>query len=407
MAIGGVAANTGGVGDATRQDIRFKLDKKRAQDLLRAKGLLPPLPVTVTANGEIDAIRSAIAQGEGFTMPVNFKVEFYVPTGLVNKSGLINPGGLDAQTHIMNGSNRYGPEGIHAKWNQAKQVGQSNWVRRKPGLGESGPFSNGKVEKEEPRSRMESKINLFCSTVSVPDRVIPQGLYRHYGSSWAQPNSAMTYGALSTTFYCDATMSIKKFFDAWQNLIYNPMTGNFNYYDEYTSKFDVFTRSTTKAANKGGMAPANEASGWVKTLQEAIQDGSKAVDEFFGTDKNIENRSDKQGTVPMVEFNNTYGCRIFECWPQTVGAVSLSHGGGGSVATFDVTWAYKQWSPFQMNGVTNRPMGTGLVVGEMRNEKDGIPFLEDLPPELAGPIGGAAQQAFNTSPASKGSNMFG
>ena len=59
-----------------------------------------------------------------------------------------------------------------------------------------------------------------------------------------------------------------------------------------------------------------------------------------------------------------------------------------------------------MEGISNRT-DIRLAVGEMRNEKDGIPFLEDLPPELAGPIGGAVQQAFNTSPLSKGSNLFG
>ena len=59
-----------------------------------------------------------------------------------------------------------------------------------------------------------------------------------------------------------------------------------------------------------------------------------------------------------------------------------------------------------MEGVGSR-RNVNLNVGLMRNEKDGIPFIEDLPPELAGPLGGAAQQAFNTSPLSKGSNIFG
>ena len=401
MALGGVAANTGGVGDASRQDIRFHVDKKRAQDLLRAKGLLPPLPVTVPARGEIDAIRSAVMQGEGFTMPVNFEIEFYPPTGLDNATGRINPGGLDNKTHMMNSSRK---QFFNARWKEASDVGKSSWTQRKPGLGEK-----GKPETYDPRPRAVSKINIYCSKVSIPDRSIPQGLYRHYGSSFAYPNSAMTYGTLTTTFYCDATMTIKKFFDAWQHLIYNPMTGNFNYYNEYTSKFDIFTRSSIKAAAKAGMMePAAETSpAWVKAVQDAIKGATDAVNEFFGTDSNISHRAEIQGKVPAIEFNKTYGCRIFECWPQVVGGIELSHDGGGSVATFDVTWAYHKWSPFKMNGVTNRPGTSDLVIGEMRNEKDGIPFLEDLPPELAGPIGGAAQQAFNTSPAAKGSNIFG
>ncbi len=402
MALGGVAASTGGVGDASRQDIRFQVDKKRAQDLLRSKGLLPPLPQTVTANGEIDAIRSAVAQGEGFTRPVNFVIEFQAPAGLDPFRETINPGGLDAQSHILNRSDAVHGRDNNEFWASVKNAGTSSWKQRKPDLGEL-----GKPKTYDPRPRAVKKIDIYCSKVSIPDRSIPQGLYRHYGSSFAYPNSAMTYGTLTTTFYCDATMIIKKFFDAWQHLIYNPMTGNFNYYDEYTSKFDIFTRSTIKAAQKAGMTSANPTQkGWVADLQGAIQGATDAVNEFFGTDKNIENRAEGQGKIPALEFSKTYGCRIFECWPQVVGGIELSHDGGDAVSTFDVTWAYHKWSPFKMNGISERT-DINLNIGEMRNEKDGIPFLEDLPPELAGPIGGAAQQAFNTSPAAKGSNIFG
>ena len=53
--------------------------------------------------------------------------------------------------------------------------------------------------------------------------------------------NSYTYGTITTTFYCDGTMHIKNYFDAWQKLIYNDLTGNFNFYNEYTSEFDVHT----------------------------------------------------------------------------------------------------------------------------------------------------------------------
>ena len=83
---------------------------------------------------------------------------------------------------------------------------------------------------------------------------------------------------------------------------------------------------------------------WVKAVQDAIKGATAAVNEFFGTDANISHRADVQGKVPAIEFNKTYGCRIFECWPQVVGGIALSHDGGGSVATFDVTWAYNYYT---------------------------------------------------------------
>ena len=391
MAIGGIVA--GGGNGRGRQDVRFHLGKKRVQDLLRKHDILDPLPETIRGGGEIDAIRAAIGQGEGFTMPVNFEVSFNPPQGLHPVDAKVNPGGLDHQTHIMNHSQRMR---VRSAFNRAATPGVSQW----------NPNMEKKKEGAEKQPRKLKKIDIYCSKVSIPQKSIGQGLYRHYGPTFAYPNQAPTYGTMTTTFYCDETMQIKKFFDVWQTLIYNTQTGNFNYYNEYTSSFDVFTRSTIAAAAKADSDGGKKKEpNWAQKIQSGIHQVTKAVDEFFGTDANTKDRVDGAG-VPRIEFNRTYGCRIFECWPQTVGQVDLSHDGGGNVATFDVTWAYHKWSPFKMEGVGSR-RNVNLNVGLMRNEKDGIPFIEDLPPELAGPLGGAVQQAFNTSPLSKGSNIFG
>ena len=78
------------------------------------------------------------------------------------------------------------------------------------------------------------------------------------------------------------------------------------------------------------------------------------------------------------------------------------------IATFDVTWAYTRWNPFKLGDLTVPGRGkVNLSVGEFRNEKDGFPFIEDLPPELSGPLTGAINQAVTTSPASRASVLFG
>ena len=65
------------------------------------------------------------------------------------------------------------------------------------------------------------------------------------------------------------------------------------------------------------------------------------------------------------------------------------------------------------NGIPSRWVMLGnrstinLAVGEFRNEKDGFPFIDDLPPELSGPLTGAIGQGINTGPLSKGSNLLG
>ena len=89
-----------------------------------------------------------------------------------------------------------------------------------------------------------------------------------------------------------------------------------------------------------------------------------------------------------------------------MGSIDLSHDATDQIGTFDVTWAYTKWSPFKMGGLGNRSE-VNLSVGEFRNEKDGFPFLEDLPPEIGGPLTGALNQGITTGPLSNLSNLLG
>ena len=88
-----------------------------------------------------------------------------------------------------------------------------------------------------------------------------------------------------------------------------------------------------------------------------------------------------------------------------MGGISLSHDASNSIASFDVTWQYAKWNPFKMGNVGRSEIN--LAIGEFRNEKDGFPFIEDLPPELAGPLTGAIGQGINTGPLSKAAPIFG
>ena len=200
-------------------------------------------------------------------------------------------------------------------------------------------------------------------------------------------------------------MKIKTFFDAWQKLIYNDITGNFNYHKEYISEFDIYTRASIaeKTAQMPGLKK-ERAADWAEDLSSNIKKFTDGVDEFFGTD-GPRDEPQAKNKIPRVEFRNNYGVKIFDCFPQMVSSIDLSHGGGG-IAEFTVTWSYKKWNPFKMGNVGNRSQ-VNLAIGEFRNEKDGFPFLEDLPPELSGPLTGAVNQGIVTGPLSKGSALFG
>ena len=200
-------------------------------------------------------------------------------------------------------------------------------------------------------------------------------------------------------------MDIKNYFDAWQKLIYNDLTGNFNYYNEYIAEFDVFTR-TTMASGQKIDSPKEDKAGLADTISDAIKEGTTAFNEATGVDGPREDKQVGKNKIPKTDFRENYGVRIFKCWPQVVGELALAHDAGGGIARFTVTWMYEKWNTFKMGNVGIRST-INLAVGEFRNEKDGLPFIEDLPPELSGPLTSAVGQGINTGPMSKLSNLLG
>ena len=44
---------------------------------------------------------------------------------------------------------------------------------------------------------------------------------------------------VSFTYYIDRDYAIKKYFDIWQNLIFDKDTGHINYYNEYTCDIHI------------------------------------------------------------------------------------------------------------------------------------------------------------------------
>ena len=382
-----------------KYDVRTGVTKKRAQGFLRKQGILDDgkgrEEFVKDARGEQQTIRSVVGKGEGFTIPANFKVKFQMPRGIEHAkgsphgdspgAGKVRTGSLDWRTHIMNKST---DSEFRKLWKAAQYSSATLW----------------KKASDQQYKRQEQKMDLYCSKVSIPDKTFNPATNRIYNHPQFMPQSVM-YGTLSTEFYCDGTMDIKNYFDAWQKLIYNDLTGNFNYYNEYIAEFDVFTR-TTMASGQKIDSPKEDKAGLADTISDAIKEGTTAFNEATGVDGPREDKQVGKNKIPKTDFRENYGVRIFKCWPQVVGELALAHDAGGGIARFTVTWMYEKWNTFKMGNVGNRST-INLAVGEFRNEKDGLPFIEDLPPELSGPLTSAVGQGINTGPMSKLSNLLG
>ena len=397
-----------------KHDIRTGVTKKRAQGLLRKHGIIEDdkgrKKYAKDARGEVQTIRTIVGKGEGFTIPANFKVSFKMPVGIKQPTlqrtgtgrqdntmgwvggpeGKVRGGGLDWRTHIMNKST---DTEFRKLWTAAQQSSSTIWKKA----------SNQEYE------RQEQKMDLFCSKVQIPEKTFNPVANRIYNHPQFMPQN-IQYGTLTTEFYCDGTMDIKNYFDAWQKLIYNDLTGNFNFYDEYVAEFDIFTRTTMASGAKIGSPKVDEGEHktqpWAENLSKKIKEGTAALNDATGVDGPRDGKQVGENKIPAVDFRRNYGVRIFKCWPQLVSNVDLAHDAGGGIARFTVTWQYEKWNPFKMGNVGNRST-INLAIGEFRNEKDGFPFIEDLPPELSGPLSSAIGQGINTGPMSKASNLLG
>jgi hypothetical protein len=78
------------------------------------------------------------------------------------------------------------------------------------------------------------KIQMFCDSISIPGSNIASSPNRSYGEVREVPYEKL-YGTISLTFFVDNTMQTKRFFDNWINIIQNPTTRTFEYYENYIS----------------------------------------------------------------------------------------------------------------------------------------------------------------------------
>jgi hypothetical protein len=82
-----------------------------------------------------------------------------------------------------------------------------------------------------------NKILLFCDTVQLPGANFSTVQNRMFGEFRELPYEKL-YDQISLTFYVDTEMKVKALFDDWQNIIANPVTRTYGYYNDYVT--DMF-----------------------------------------------------------------------------------------------------------------------------------------------------------------------
>ena len=186
-------------------------------------------------------------------------------------------------------------------------------------------------------------IDMMCNKVTMPNRDVNTQTNRTYGPARRMPYAYSYSGELEVSFYGDKFLRQRLFFENWQKKIFNMDTHNMNYYDSYVGSMDIY------------------------------QLGQFDIDQ-----------SDRSFQVDNASV--TYGVRLFEVYPQTIGSYDYTYGSENEQVIVPVTLNFRTWANLtidQINGAT-----VGKAVGDVPTIKASKDFglfggiLNKLPPEL-------------------------
>lgn len=123
------------------------------------------------------------------------------------------------------------------------QVTLNEWLSQNSllssGLSYAARFS---VEITNPRSAPNLGINrvapLLCEAAELPARAFDVQTYRYYGPSFVLPVNS-NYNTIDFTFLVQDSMSVKKIFDSWLDLINPKSSYDFDYRENYESQVTI------------------------------------------------------------------------------------------------------------------------------------------------------------------------
>lgn len=108
-----------------------------------------------------------------------------------------------------------------------------------------GAYSRGydyKVILRKPPLGFKNKpweIDLRCESISYPSQNIETTQDNIRPGPIRDHAFGVNYGSVSATFLDDDTLGIKRYFEDWQRLIFDPESFKVNYYTDYIAELDI------------------------------------------------------------------------------------------------------------------------------------------------------------------------
>ena len=131
------------------------------------------------------------------------------------------------------------------------------------------------------------RISFRCDSISIPARSLRTQMNGNIYGPTHQVVQGQTFAPVEASFYCGSDLAERYFFEEWQKITYNPDTYNINYYKEYIGSVEIYQL----------------------------------------------NEQDER----------TYGCKLEEVFPVTIGAMPYGHANSNSIQKVSVEFAYRYW----------------------------------------------------------------
>ena len=148
------------------------------------------------------------------------------------------------------------------------------------------------AHRDHPGGSTNNTINLHCSTITMPGHNLEQQTQKLGSEPAIEIVQGHEYaGNITATFYLDANLETKSWFDKWQEMTFDRDTHKVKYYETYIGEMNIY---------------------------QLGNDGERA-----------------------------YGIKCTEVYPATIGGIEYAYESTDTIAILSVEFAYKRWYEMQ------------------------------------------------------------
>ena len=215
--------------------------------------------------------------------------------------------------------------------------------------------TNNKGVNDLESNQIVENIDMMCNKVTLPNRDIATAPHQIYGPRREMPYAYQYSAQIECSFYGDKFLRQRMFFENWQKKIVDINSHNMSFYDDYVGSMDIYQLGQFDVA-----------------LEEKTQGPAGQV---------------RKSPIPQPDNASvTYGVRLFEVYPQTIGSMDFDYAAENAISQVPITLNFRTWANLTIDQVNGA--GVGKAEGDVPTIKASKDFglfsgiLGKLPPEF-------------------------